>query len=259
MYERLEEYIFKIFSHEEGNINKEETDFRLFVPGKKSKKFGGKIYDEDGQEEDTYFVVKDDEKFGIKIGDGRYIYGQSRKKMVESPEFKDIISNDEYIDEEEFKEKFKDAEYVEVFEYDREEQNTFKLSYLVNGDIFLLIKYFDIYEDDDSLKISIRSDILDSDFLEMFNFDKKIDKKKINLTNASLIISDNHQLLFDIVYNEKSVVNSNPRIRLIKKVYYDILETENIFDYIQGDVETCYNSMLENLRGKFGDEISDER
>ena len=127
MYEKLEEYIFKIFSHEEGNTSKEETEFRLFVPGKKIKKFGGKIYDEDGQEEDTYFVVKDDEKFGIKIGDGRYIYGQSRKKMVESPEFKDIISNDEYIDEEEFREKFKDAEYVEVFEYDREEQNTFKL------------------------------------------------------------------------------------------------------------------------------------
>lgn len=259
MYEKLEEYIFKIFSHEEGNTSKEETEFRLFVPGKKIKKFGGKIYDEDGQEEDTYFVVKDDEKFGIKIGDGKYIYGQSRKKLVECPEFKDIISNDEYIDEEEFREKFKDAEYVEVFEYDREEQSTFKLSYLANGDIFLLIKYFDIYEDDDSLKISIRSDVLDSDFLEMYGFDKKIDKEKINLTNASLMISDNHQSLFDIVYDEKSIVNFTSRIRLIKRVYFDLLETENIFNYIQGDVETCYKSMLENLRKKFGDEISDER
>lgn len=259
MYEKVDEYLLKIFSHEKSNISKEETDFRLFVPGKKSKKFGGKIYDEDGQAEDTYFVVKDDKKFGIKIGDGKYIYGQSRKKMVECQEFKNIISHDDFINENEFKETFKNAEYVEVFEYDREEGNTFKLSYLVNGNIFLLIKYLNMYKDDNSMEVSIRSDILNSHFLEMYGFDKEMDNKKIDLSNALVMIPDSHQSLFNIVFDKKSIINLNPRIRFIKKIYYDISETENIFDYIQGDVETCYKSILANLKEKFGDEISDER
>lgn len=265
MYEKINDYILRIFVGEELDINRGDINFNYFIPGAEDKRFGGQICDDYGKLMDTYYIRKDKEKLGFKIDDGKYIYGQQRRRMIDCPEFQNIVSNDEFINEDEFRETFKDVEYVEVFESDKVTGNVLNLSYLVNGHIFLLIKYFTVYERDDTFGASIYPTSLNSQIFKNCGLDEVFDdeqeKKDLRrfLTLNSMYVSDVHQMLFNIISKGEEVNNLNFRVQMVRKFYNDILETEKNTFLLSRDVDVCYESIASNLKKQFGNDVLGER
>lgn len=260
MYEKADKYIFEIFCKENSGIER-NNDFRLFVPQKQFQIIGGNIFDENGQIEYAYFIKKDREKLGIKIGDGKYIYSQRKRKFVDCPEFESIICDDRFIDEDDFKRTFRDLEYVEIFESDKELGNSMSLSYLVNGNMYLLMQYCAMYDNDnnDTFGAVLNNNALNSQVFkycsldEVFEEEEKINLKKF-LDINSLLISDKHQLLFYIYSQNEEMKNLQLRINLIKKIYNEVLQSDKKYDYFVNDIDTCFESLASNLRKRFGDD-----
>ncbi len=261
LYNKADEYIFKIYSNEEEENNLIEK-FNLFVPNQNPlKRIGGNIYKNNGEIEDSYFVSKNDNSLGIKIGNGKYIYSQKRTKFIEAPEFEELISEDVYMSEDEFKTSFKDVEFVEIFEKNGEQGVTTNVSFLVNGTSYLLLNYFVIYGNYDNISAEFLP--LCSKVLKKYKFDQKIgsEEKRRAIRNKlnTMLIPAKHQALFDITNNNSAITNMNLRISLLKKVYSEILEADKIYFRLQDDSELCFKSVSNSLKRKFGDQVLDER
>lgn len=261
LYSKADEYIFKIYSNEE-NETKLIEKFNLFIPNQKTlKRIGGKIYNDNGQIEDCYFVSKNDNSLGIKIGNGKYIYSQKRTKFIEAPEFEELISEDDYMSEDEFKASFKDVEFVEIFEKDEEKGVTTNVSFLVNGTSYLLLNYFAIYGNYDNISAEFLP--LCSKVLKKYNFDQQIEneEKRNEIRNKlnAMIIPAKHQALFDINNNNSAITSMNFRIKLLEKVYSEILEADKKYFKLQDDSELCFKSVSASLKKKFGNQELDER
>ena len=101
MFEKIEDYITRIFYEQSP-----DNDFDIFATVKNNFSFGGFLKDSG----EAFSAYKKDNKVGLKVDNGKYIYIQTREKFVESDDFQDVVENDPLFSEEEFKEKFKDVE-----------------------------------------------------------------------------------------------------------------------------------------------------
>lgn len=251
-FKKAGDYLFRIFSEEE-----EGKDFHLFFSSDKIGFAGGFLNDSENTSEDTnrgtYSLIKNGNMCGLKIGNGKYIFLQSRMPFVQVPKFQDIFEDDE-IGQEQFREDFKDVQYVEVFESDKENNSTRKISYLINKSTQLLLEYYHIDQNYDNIDCDLNEEYLNLSYLYMLKVHKpsnpSFDIMKSEKT--LLIIPDNYHILFDMHDNGKTIQNPLFRQNIVKKVYSEILLAERASLFFQKDFKDCFSSIETTINNKFG-------
>ena len=248
MFEKIEDYITRIFYEQSP-----DNDFDIFATVKNNFSFGG-FFKDSGE---AFSAYKKDNKVGLKVDNGKYIYIQTREKFVESEEFQDVVENDPLFSEEEFKEKFKDVEYVSIWETDKESGTTQKISYLVNKSSYLVTEYFKIFEDYSNIGVTFDDDHLNaSELINLAIADPVIPGFDItNLKGKKLVILVPEKLhsKYIIKNNNQEIENLFFRKSLIKKVANEAIDADKKSHMILTDLEECKTNLEQILKEKFND------
>lgn len=248
MFEKAEEYIARIF-YEQSPKN----EFNIFAAVKDNFSIGG-FLQETGE---AFSAYKRDNKIGIKVENGKYIYLQTREKFVDAEDFQDVVEHDPVYEEDEFREKFKDVDYVSIWETDKEAGTTQKLSYLVNKSSYLITEYFKIYDDYSNIGITLDDEYINSkELINLAIADPVIPGFDITNTQGKkliVLVPDKLHTKYTIKDNNKDMRNVFFRKSIIKKVANETLEADKQAHTIVTDLEECRSNLQAILQEKFDD------
>jgi len=248
MFEKAEEYITQIF-YEQSPKN----EFNIFAAVKDDFSIGG-FFQETG---DAFSAYKKDNKIGIKVENGKYIYLQTREKFVDAEDFQDVVEHDAVYGEADFREKFKDVDYVSIWETDREAGTTQKLSYLVNRSSYLVTEYFKIYSDYSNLGITLDDEFLNSrELINLAIADPVVPGFDITNTQGKkivILVPEKLHTKYIIKDNNQDMDNIFFRKALIKKIANEALEADKQSHTIVADLEECKDNLQSILQEKFDD------
>lgn len=248
MFEKVEEYITQIFYEQSP-----DNTFDIFATVKNNFSFGGFLQSTG----EAFLAYKKDNKIGIKVENGKYIYIQTRQKFVDAEEFQDVVEHDPVYSERDFREKFKDVEYVSIWETDREAGTTQKLSYLVNKSSYLITEYFKVYGDYSNLGITLDDDFLNSrELINLAIADPVIPGFDITNTQGKkivVLVPEKLHTKYIIKDNDQNMDNVFFRKAIIKKVANEALEADKQTYTIATDLEECKINLQEILQEKYKD------
>lgn len=248
MFEKAEEYITRIF-YEQSPKN----EFNIFATVKDDFSIGG-FLQETGE---AFSAYKKDNKIGIKVENGKYIYLQTREKFIDAEDFQDVVEHDPVYGEEDFRDKFKDVDYVSIWETDKEAGTTQKLSYLVNRSSYLVTEYFKIYGDYSNLGLTLNDEFLNSrELINLAIADPVIPGFDITNTQGKkivMLVPEKLHTKYIIKDNNQDMDNVFLRKALIKKIANEALEADKQSHTIVADLEECKDNLQSILQEKFED------
>lgn len=255
-FKKAGDYLFRIYSEESGN-----KDFHIFFSSNKYGFAGGFLDDSDIQEK--YKLIKNGNKSGIKIGDGKYIFLQTRMPFVQTSKVKELFEDDEDIgvSEEQFRKDFKDVQYVEIFESDKDNKLTKKIRYLINKSTQLLLEYYQIDQHYDNIECNLAEEFFRMSILYKLNIHnpKNPDFDILKSDKTLLLIPENYHRLFDINSNGREIDNPFFRENLIKRAYSEILFAERASLFFQKDFNDCFSLIESTIQNNFGDNSEEGR
>lgn len=248
MFEKLDEYLVNIYMNQEV-----ENNFNIFkMVSKNNYSIGGFLEDSN----DAYLLYRKDNKFGLKVNNGQYLFFYSREKYINSQGFKDILENDSECDKDELRDKFKDVECVTLGERDEKTGNGQKMTFLVNKSSYLVTSYYRIYEDDSNVSVSYDKDLLNLEELAKLHIFNPVipnfNIAKVKKENIVLLVSDSFHEYFIIKENLKYTSDLFFRRSIVKKMSNEAIEADRRSYTIIRDFDECAKKLNEILNQRFG-------
>lgn len=247
IFKKASDYLTRIFCEES-----EGKDFNIYCADSTTTILGGNF----GEGDESYYLSVQQNRIGLRINNGKYIFVLSRRPITTVEEFTQIFEDDG----EELEEGFKDVEYVECFESDKENGTIVKVEYLVNKSEYLLIGYEDVSKQY-SLSVDMLDEFLCPEYFKNIGLDRP-SKPDFDITRAQLLfyVPDKYHELYDIEENGSEVESLPSRRGIIQHACADImLQTDKIWYDLRRDSKDVIFSTKECLIHKYGKDFFDER
>lgn len=251
MFEKADEYLLKIFMNESS-----ENNFNIFASNAGKCSLGG-ILPETG---DAYALYKKENKLGLQINKGKYIFIQNRTKFINSKEFEFMLENDEELDEDELKEEFNNVDCVSFWETDTENGTRLKISYLVNKSSYLVTEYYKIFDNFENLSLEFKDQLLNLSTLKELGLSKPFDTSfDVSKNKIWCIVSENLHNNYYIKQNSEEITNLFLRKSLVKKATNESVESDIKSYMLSKDSHECIENIKSSLEGRFGKGALQER
>lgn len=256
MFEKADEYLLKIFMHESSDNN-----FDLFAQKGENFSLGGIL----PETEEAYALYKRNNRIGLKIDNGKYIFIQTRTKFIDSDEFENLLENDEEQDEEKLRAEFKDVDYVTFWETDAENGTRLKIAYLANKSSYIVKDYYKIFDNFENISVSFKDHLLNSNTLTKLKlsepYDPSFDATQKDMARKKIvcIVSETLHNNYYIKQNLEEMTNLFLRQSIMRKVTNESVESDIKSYMLSSDIFDCIENVKKALESKFGNDALGER